>query len=162
MDFVAIDIVFALIVVFTTLRGAFRGFVTELMSMAGLILGIAAAVLFSGVVAAYLDQFFGESVWSQVAAFLAVFLIVYLLSKIFENALHTLIERIHLESLDHALGIFLGLAEGLLLTFIMILVIQVQPFFPPDRILEGSVFARLLVPLLPYASEFLNRRTVDV
>ena len=162
MDFVALDIVFALILVFTTLRGAFRGFVTELLSMASLILGIAAAVLFSGTVGAYLNRFLGESAWSQVAAFLAIFLVVYILVKVFENALHALIERIHLESLDHALGLFLGVFEGLLVTFVLILLIQVQPFFAPERVLEGSVFARLLVPFLPYASEFLNRRTVDV
>jgi membrane protein required for colicin V production len=52
--------------------------------------------------------------------------------------------------------------EGLLVTFVLILIIQVQPFFSPDSVLDGSVFARLLVPFLPYASEFLNRRTVDV
>lgn len=162
MDFVAIDVVFALILVFTTLRAAIRGFVTELLSMASLILGIAAAVLFSGVVGAYFDRFLGESAWSQVAAFLAIFLAVYILVKIFENALHRLIEHIHLESLDHALGLFLGVIEGLLVTFVLILIIQVQPFFSPDSVLDGSVFARLLVPFLPYASEFLNRRTVDV
>jgi membrane protein required for colicin V production len=162
LDFVAIDVVFALILAFTTLRAAFRGFVTELLSMASLILGIAAAVLFSGVVGAYLNRFLGESAWSQVAAFLAIFLVVYILLKVFENALHRLIEHIHLESLDHALGLFLGVLEGLLVTFVLILIIQVQPFFPPDSVLEGSAFARLLIPFLPYASEFLNRRTVDV
>lgn len=162
MDFVAIDVVFALILVFTTLRAAIRGFVTELLSMASLILGIAAAVLFSGVVGASFDRFLGESAWSQVAAFLAIFLGVYIVVKIFENALHRLIEHIHLESLDHALGLFLGVIEGLLVTFVLILIIQVQPFFSPDRVLDGSVFARLLVPFLPYASEFLNRRTIDV
>jgi membrane protein required for colicin V production len=162
MDFVALDIVFAAILVFTTLRGAFRGFVTELLSMASLILGITAAVVFSGMVGSYFNRYLGESPWSQVAAFLAIFLLVYILVKIFENALHTLIERIHLESLDHALGLFLGVVEGLLVTFVLILLIQVQPFFSPDALLEGSVFARLLVPFLPYASELLNRRTVDV
>ena len=162
MDFVAVDVVFALILVFTTLRGAIRGFVTELLSMASLILGITAAVLFSGIVGAYLNRWLGESAWSQVAAFLAIFLLVYILVKIFENALHRLIEHIHLENLDHALGLFLGVIEGLLLTFVMILIIQIQPFFPPDRVLEGSVFGQLLVPLLPHVSEFLNRRTVDV
>ncbi|MFO8064614.1 MAG: CvpA family protein [Spirochaetota bacterium] len=162
MDFVAVDVVFALVLVFTTLRGAFRGFVTELLSMASLILGIVGAILFSGAVSSVFNSFLGESAWSQVAAFLAVFLAIYILVKIFENALHRLIEHIHLESLDHALGLFLGVVEGLLLTFVLILIIQVQPLFSPERVLEGSVFAQLLIPFLPQASELLNRRTMDV
>ena len=162
MDFVAIDVVFALLLVFTTLRGAFRGFVTELLSMASLILGIVGAILFSGVVSSFLDRYLGESAWSQVAAFLAVFLVIYIVVKVFENALHRLIERIHLESLDHALGLFLGVVEGLLLTFVLILLIRVQPLFSSERVLEGSVFAQLLIPFLPQASEILNRRTLDV
>lgn len=162
MDFVAIDVVFALVLVFTTLRGAFRGFVTELLSMASLILGILGAIVFSGTVSSFLNRFLGESAWSQVAAFLAVFLAIYIVVKVFENALHRLIEHIHLESLDHALGLFLGVVEGLLLTFVFILLIQVQPLFPPQRILDGSAFAQLLIPFLPQASELLNRRTTDV
>jgi len=148
--------------VFAVLRGAVRGFVKELLSMASVILGITAAVLFSGAIASYLERYVGSLMWSQIIAFLGIFLVVYLVVKLFENALHRLIEHIHLESLDHALGIFLGLLEGIIVIFVLILIIQVQPFVDADRLLRGSAFARLLVPFLPYASEFLSQRTTNV
>ncbi len=162
MDFAAIDIVFTIVLIFTTLRASLRGFVQEVLAAAAVILGISAAVLFSGLVAELMEQAFRPSIWSQVAAFLAIFMLVYLVVKLFERALRNLIERIHLESLDHALGLFLGLIEGILIAFVAILIIQVQPVISPHRLLEGSVFARFLVPLFPYASQFLGRRIAHV
>ncbi|MFP4483743.1 MAG: CvpA family protein [Spirochaetaceae bacterium] len=162
MQVSAIDFVFALLVVFTTIRAGVRGFVRELMSMASVVAGILAAVLLSAMVAELIVEFFGSSAWSQVVAFLGIFVLAYAIVKLFEKGLQGVVERIHLESLDHALGLFLGVAEGVLLTFIAILVIQVQPFVHPERLLQGSAFARLLLPFLPYASEFITKRTQSV
>lgn len=162
LDLAALDIVFLLIIVFTSIRSGIRGFVKELMSMASVILGIAVAVLFSGVFAQYIEGFIGVSPWSQVISFLGLFLATYLAVKIFENALDRLIERIHLDSLDHALGFFFGIAEGLVVTFLLILLIQVQPFLPPASLLEESLFAALMSPLFPYIPEFISRQIADV
>jgi len=52
MELSGFDIVGIVIIVFFALRTGIRGFVKELLSMAAVILGIAAAVLFSGVASA--------------------------------------------------------------------------------------------------------------
>lgn len=157
IDLAAVDVVFLIIIVFTSIRAGIRGFVKELMSMASVILGIAVAVLFSGMVAGYLENYLGESPWSQVISFLGLFLLTYLAVKIFESALDRLIERINLESLDHALGFFLGIVEGLVITFLILLLLQIQPFIEPSVLIEESVFARFMSPLFPYISEILSR-----
>lgn len=162
MEFTAIDVIFVLLVVLTTIRAGVRGFVREIMSMAAVVGGILAAVLFSALVAELLVDVFGSSAWSQVVAFLGIFVLAYAIVKLFEKGLQGLVERINLESLDHALGLFLGVAEGFLVTFVLILLIQVQPIVQPERLLQGSAFARLLLPLLPYASEFISQRTQSV
>ncbi|MFP4301117.1 MAG: CvpA family protein [Alkalispirochaetaceae bacterium] len=162
IDLAGVDIVFLIIIVFTSIRAGIRGFVKELMSMASVILGIAVAVLFSGVVAEYLDSYIGASPWSQVISFLGLFLLTYLGVKIFESALDRLIERIHLDSLDHALGFFLGIAEGLVVTFMLLLLIQIQPFVDPALLIEDSVLAHFLSPLFPYISEILSRQIGNV
>lgn len=162
MEYSAIDIVFAVVVLFVTLRAAIRGFVKELLSTASIFLGIAAAVAFSGLIAATIEPYVGSLMWSQIIGFLTVFVVVYLVLKLFENGLHRLVERIHLESLDHALGIFLGIAEGVIVVFLLILIIQIQPFIHPDAILQNSLFARFLLPFLPYVSELINRQGADV
>jgi len=151
-----LDIVFLVIALFFTLRVAIKGFVKEFMSMAAVLLGIAVAVLFSGVAARYAEPYLGDGAWSQVVAFLALFLIVYVVVKLFESGLYRLVEHIHLEALDRALGFFLGLAEGVIAVFLLILVLQLQPVFDAEPILRESVFARLLLPLLPYAQQFIT------
>ena len=155
MSFAGIDIVFAIIIVILAIRAAIRGFVKELMGTAALLLGIVIAVIFSGTVSQLIERFMGETVWSQVIAFLALFLVVYLVVKIFEGALNRLIERIHLSQLDHALGLFLGIVEGLVVVFVLLMLIQIQPFFDQETLLAGSLFARILLPFLPFVADFI-------
>lgn len=162
MELAGIDFVFAIIVVILAIRAAVRGFVKELLGTAALILGIVAAVLFSGFASGYIDQLIGPSVWTQVIAFLGIFLVVYLVVKIFEGALNRLIERIHLNQLDHALGLFVGIVEGIVVVFVLLLLIQIQPFFDPESLMAGSIFARVLLPFLPFAAEFLRTGRLNV
>ena len=162
MQVAGIDIVFGIIVLILAFRAAIRGFVKELLGTAALILGITVAVVGSGMVAQLIEQYTGPTIWSQVIAFLVLFLVVYLVVKIFEGALNRLIERIHLDQLDHALGFFLGILEGLLIVFIALLLIQIQPFFDPQALVAGSLFARIMVPFLPFASEFFSTGRLNV
>ncbi|MFW6312790.1 MAG: CvpA family protein [Spirochaetota bacterium] len=162
MTFSGIDIVFSIIVVILTFRAAFRGFVRELLGTAALFLGIIVAVIFSGLLAQTIDEYLGPSIWNQIIAFLALFLAVYLVVKIFESALNRLIERIHLDQLDHALGFFLGVVEGLLVVFVLLLLVQIQPFFDSDALIEESFFARLMLPFMPFAAEFLSTGRINV
>ena len=94
MSFEVIDIVFALLVVIAAIRGAFRGFVTEVGSMAALILGFAAAIAFYKPVALLLDKQFGPSMWNQLIAFLILFLLGYLLVKLVQRMLQNIIDII--------------------------------------------------------------------
>lgn len=158
MGFEAIDIFFLILLVFASIRAGIRGFVREFMAMASLIVGIGVAVLFSGVVAVQLEAHLGESIWNQIIAFLGLFLVTYLVLKIFEGALRALVERINADNLDHALGFFLGVGEGLLLIFVLLLLIQVQPFIDMENAIDESVFAIVLKPLLPYVDELLQFR----
>lgn len=151
-----LDIVFLILIAFAALRAGIRGFVHEFLSMAAVLLGIGAAVLFSGIAAQLLQPYVGGGTWSQVVAFLGLFLVVYVVVKLFENALNRLIERINLESLDRALGFFLGIAEGLFLVFVLVLILQLQPVFDVEQLLLESEISRFLIPLLPYAERALD------
>jgi membrane protein required for colicin V production len=164
MTFTTLDIVFMLIILLAAIRGAIRGFVKEVGSTAALILGIAAAVFFSGTGAQFLADYIGDTVWTQLISFLIIFIIVYLVVKLFQNALSNLVERINLEKLDHALGLFVGIAEGTFLVFIVLFLLNLQPFFDPAGITKDSFFVRMLQPLLPYAAELFNfgQDTADV
>ena len=46
--------------------------------------------------------------------------------------------------------------------FVVLLLIQIQPFFEPENLIGGSLFARVLVPFLPFAAEFLRTGRLGV
>jgi membrane protein required for colicin V production len=114
------------------------------------------------VVAVQLEGYLGDSIWNQIISFLGLFLVTYLAIKIFEGALRAIVERINADNLDHALGFFLGVAEGLLLIFVLLLIIQIQPFINLDEAIDESVFAIALRPLLPYVDGLLQFGEPDV
>ena len=158
MSFEVIDIVFALLVVIAAIRGAFRGFITEVGSMAALILGFGAAIVFYKSVALLLDKQFGPSFWNQLIAFLILFLLGYLLVKLVQRMLQNIIERLSLDRLDSALGFFLGIVEGLLVVGVALFIINWQPFFDPKGLLGSSFFARILFPVLPSPERIFGPR----
>ena len=157
MQLSGLDIVFIIIIAFTSIRAALRGFVRELLTIVALFGGLLIAALFSGFVAGYIATRLGESAWNQIIAFLGLFVVVYLSARIFQNTLQRLIERVHLEGLDRALGLLVGLLEGLVIVVGLLLIVQVQPLVPAERVVGSSQFARLLRPLLPYIDGLLGR-----
>ncbi len=93
-------------------------------------------------------------------SFLALFVIIYLAFKLSEGLLRRIIEKIWLANLDRALGLLLGIAEGISLIVLFLLLVYIQPFVLPERLIGGSIIAELLMPLLPYAIDLLQRRVL--
>lgn len=97
MEFSAVDVVALIIVLVLGVRCAFRGFVAELMAFAAILLGLVAAVVFGGLVVPFAQRYIGDGFWTPIASFLAVFLVTYIVVKLFEGALYRLIDRVNLE-----------------------------------------------------------------
>ena len=156
MQLTGLDIVFLVLLLIVTVRAGLRGFTKELLSMAAVIVGISVAVMLGGTVAPYLAAYVGTGVVAEIVAFLVLFLVAYVAVKLVERFLRKLIERIHLENLDHALGLFLGLVEGTLVIFVLIVVLQFPPFAALHDALADSVIAGVLAPLLPHAARLFE------
>ena len=150
MGLAVIDIVFLVIIAIFALRCALRGIVSELMSMAALILGILAAIFTFRKTAELIRGKFVPDVKAlpEIISFVAVFIIVFAFIKILETILKDIVERIQLGGPDRFLGFFLGAAEGLIIVCLLLLLIIVQPFVEPDLILEGSLLADILMPFI--------------
>lgn len=154
---VPIDIFFIIIILFFTIRCIIKGFITELMSVASVVGGITAGFFFSPALSAAIDKYIGISGWNRLISFLVIFLTVYIVLKLIERGFYSLIERVSLERLDRSLGLFLGLFEGIMIVFIIIIVIDVQPVFPSEKILSGSLiaeYARKIIILIPEPNTF--------
>ena len=157
-----IDIVFIIVLVFATIRAVLRGFVREVVSLSALIGGLICAVFFSRWLGDVIKQWIASPIWRQIVAFLLIFVTVYLILKICENVLRQIIERIHLEGLDRALGLLLGIVEGLAVIIILLLLIQIQPVIAPERLLRDSWFAQRLLPFIPLLGDLLDGRSIGV
>jgi membrane protein required for colicin V production len=158
-----IDLVLALVVLVMMVRGVMRGFVAEVLSAAAIVLGILTAVLLVGPAGQLVERVFGPSIWSGIIAFLVIFLATYLIVKLLEGLIQRGLEALNLHGLDRALGFLLGLAEGLLVALALLIILVLQPFFDPQTLVQDSLAARHLLPMVGVMSDALGLPdTVDV
>jgi membrane protein required for colicin V production len=132
-----------------TIKAIVRGFVTEILGLAAIGLGILLGILFSATLGEFISNNFGESNWNQVIAFLIIFIVSYVVIKIFENGLNALIEKIHLEKLDKSLGLFFGIIEGVALVMIIVFVIEVQPLIDTQKVEQESWYIQMIHRFVP-------------
>lgn len=156
MNIAAFDIVSLIILFILAIRATFRGFLTEVMSMASVIVGITIAVIFTRPVSLLLQDYIGNSFWNMIIAFLGLFLISYIIIKIFESSLNTLIEKIQLEKLDQSLGFFLGLIEGFLLIVILVFALQAQQFFDVSDLFTNSYASSIAEKIIPIGTKLIE------
>mgnify|MGYP005837835567 FL=1 len=148
MNIATIDIIFGALLIIFLLRCTLRGFVEEFMSVASIVLALLVGFLLFKNGATFLRTQFGLTIFPELAAFVILFVITFVVIKILEAILHDIIERIHLDSLDHIFGFILGLVEGMLIISLILLVLAYQPLFNPAFLLEKSWFATILLPLI--------------
>ena len=150
MNVAIIDVVFVVIIAVFTLRCAVHGFVSELMSIAALILGLFAAIFFFRIGAQYVRSLFlpGMPAVPEIIAFILIFLTVFGVVKLVEILLKSIIEAIRFGAADRFLGILFGFAEGVVIVCLMLFLISIQPFFDSRPLLRGSYFADLLMPFI--------------
>ncbi|MBQ6904628.1 MAG: CvpA family protein [Spirochaetia bacterium] len=143
------DLLFLLIALFFVIKGFFRGFISEFMSMAALILGLLAAMLLRAQVSGFLKDMIKNDTLRLIVAFFLVFIGTYILVKLFEMLLHNAIEAIKMNSLDRLLGLVWGLLETSVIVLIAVYFIYSLKFKAGISFLEDSVVAK-------YARDFLE------
>ncbi|WP_461255187.1 CvpA family protein [Treponema sp. R80B11-R83G3] len=150
MNFSAIDFVFIGLIALFMIRCFLKGFVSELLSMAAIVLGLLAALFFHKNGGVFLrNQFWPElNVIPEIAAFVILFVIVFLVIKIIEKMLVNIIDNVSLSGADRFLGLIFGLAEGIVLVSLILFLLKIQPLFDSSSLLENSFFARLILPLI--------------
>lgn len=144
----ALDIVLLAVTGVLGLRCFFRGIISEVLSAAALVGGVLAGVLFHAPLGAWLAERFALGGFAPIAGFLLAFAAVFIVVKIVEGSLRSVLEQLELQALDRVLGLCFGLVEGLVLSSLVILILSYQPIIDLDSFLSGSLMARLLLPLI--------------
>ena len=143
------DLLFFLIALFFVIKGFIRGFISEFMSMAALILGLVAALMFQNQVAALLKDMVKSDTFRPLVAFFILFIGTYVVVKLVEMLLHNAIEAIKMNSLDRLLGVVWGLLETSVIVLIIVFLIYRFKFKAGMSFLDESVVAK-------YARNFLD------
>lgn len=117
-----IDIFFILLGCYFVIRGCFRGFVGEVITLVGFFCSIYVSFKFSGKFGDVISSFTGikESV-SQLVAIILVWLVISIIVAAIRKIMKGLLSAISLSGIDRLLGIF----SGLLKTFVAVYVVLI-------------------------------------
>ncbi len=152
----AIDIIFLLIIVFAVIKGLQKGLIVAVFSLLAFIIGLAAALKLSAVVAVYLGEHTGiGQKWLPVISFLAVFIVVVIIINLLAKMIETAVDITMLGMANKIGGVFF---YGLVYTFIysIILFYATQMHLISDETTRSSVCYDYIEPLAPWVMELLG------
>jgi membrane protein required for colicin V production len=145
-----VDVFFVIVALILVIRSTLRGFVAEFMSLMAVVCGLTAAILLYRAGGAFIREKFmnGVKYLPEIVAFAGLFFILFAFVKLMEYMLAEIVDRIKLYALDRFLGFVLGIAEGMVVVSLILLLFTVQPLFDEEPLLRGSVFAEFLLPVI--------------
>jgi membrane protein required for colicin V production len=160
-----VDYAVLAIVGLSVLISVWRGAVREVLALAAWIFAFLAGQAYASAAAAYMPASIDNEALRLLAGFVSIFLLVLLLTMLFAVAISTLLRSAGLGPLDRGLGAIFGLARGMLVVVILVLLcgLTAIPRTPAWR--EAMLSAPLeaaagsLKPFLPY--EFARRISFD-
>ena len=137
--FTIIDGVVALVIVLSGLLAYSRGFMREVLAIAGWVAAAVLAFIFAPQAVPLVKEipvvgdFLRDSCeLSVITGFAAVFAVALIVVSIFTPLFSSLVQRSALGGLDQALGLFFGIARGILLVAIA--------FFVYDTVMTGQSY----------------------
>lgn len=140
-------VVFGIIAI-AALRCWFRGIIGEVLSMAAVVGGLLAGIFFYQPAGAFISRLYPLGGFEVVAGFIAAFAIVFIVVKILERSVRSILENLNLDVLDRIFGLVFGALEGLIIVTIIIMILRYQPIIDVTSLLDGSLMARWLLPLV--------------
>ena len=117
----ALDIIIGLILAYSLIRGVFRGLVVEIASIFGVFAGIYAAVFYYPYAAAYLGRWIAEAAYRNIASFIVIFGLVFIVVGILGVLIKYLLNIASLGWLDRLCGIAFGGIKGILISAVLLM-----------------------------------------
>jgi membrane protein required for colicin V production len=137
-----IDIIFLLLMVFALIKGYRNGFVVAVFSFLGIIIGLAAAMKLSTVVAAWLkDSTSISAAWLPFLSFLLVMIGVMLLVRLGAKLIQSAMELVMLGWLNKLSGIVLYAALFITLYSVLLFYAIKLQWLKPEVLQTSQVYA---------------------
>jgi membrane protein required for colicin V production len=139
VTFTVFDWFLVLIVLISTLAAFQKGIIRVLLSLGGLIVGMIVASWNYETLALSLQRSIPNFIVCEVVAFLAIFVLVLVLFSLVAKAISKTVKAIGLGFVDRLLGAAFGLARGVLLGIVAMMV--AAAFFPQAPWLQNSALS---------------------
>ena len=140
------DVVCAAILLVAGLRAAIRGFVAETFSLGAIAAGVAVAIVGHPLAVQQLETWWEAAWWQLPLAVVVLFVATYLVVKWLEAISQRACAALRLKGLDHILGFGVGIAEGLILVYGLLVLAQVQALIDTAPWFADSLVQERLLP----------------
>ncbi|MDR0634015.1 MAG: CvpA family protein [Azoarcus sp.] len=155
------DYTFLAILGLSAVLGLWRGLVSEIMALLAWGLAIMAAWRFSGDAARLLEGVIANPNWRAVAGFAVVVLVVLLLMALLRVVLRQLLRAAGLGAGDRLLGTLFGIARGLVIAFVLVLLGGLVPGISREPWWTQALFAPPLETAVIAAKPWLPGAIAD-
>jgi membrane protein required for colicin V production len=152
-----VDIIFFIVLLLALIHGFRKGIIHSIVSLLALVIGIMAAVRLSELAAVYLDRWFNvASRYLPLISFIAVFIGIYLLFRLLEQALEGLFKMIKLNFINQSAGALVwGLIWTMLFSTILFYINNMELFSEETK--KESIIFEQIEPLAPKTIEMVGK-----
>ena len=137
-----LDILFFIVLILAVIKGYQRGLIIGIFSFIAVIIGLAAAMKLSAVIAGYIGSAVNVSGrWLPVISFAVVFLIVVLLIRWGANAIDKAVEVVKLGWLNKLGGIILYACLSITIFSVVLFYFELTKMIKPETIQESVTYS---------------------
>ncbi len=155
-----IDLVFAILLLWSAYRGYTKGFIIQLATLAALLLGILGAVMFSDITSSLIIKKFDISgQYLPIISFAVTFVVIVIAVHLFARMLNKLIDAIALGIVNRLLGVLFSVLKiAFIVSIILVLINKADNKynFIPDETKENSLLYKPLSNFAPMIFPYLN------
>ena len=150
-----LDYIIIIIIAYLLIKGVLRGFVREISSLAGIILGIWLGNLFQPQVTEFLRPYLPSVQYLPLISFAVLFALILGLCNILGWAISLLCKKIFLGGIDRLLGAGLAILKGVIITYLIIVILT---FFIPSKtpLISSSRLAPWVIRSYQFITGFIS------
>ncbi len=152
------DLAMLLVLVYFTVKGAFRGFFKELFSLVGLAAGVYLGIQYADVVDGFLSAYltFLSPSLSRIISVALIFFAVCVVCSMIGAMFCKILSMVSLGALDRMFGLLAGACKGAAVVALVVVALNRAQTFIPSSFLEESRVVNFVNTYLPDVENYIN------
>jgi len=151
------DIIFFGIIILSSVMALFKGAIAEIISLAVWISAFWFMRYFGNVIDARLPDSITNPILRSISVFIIFFIVFAIIATILKRLLSAIIKGIGLGGLNYMLGFLFGIARGILICAVIILLLEMFQL-DPQHSWDKSKLSPVLVPTVHWIAKAIPKR----